>query len=241
MRSSSKKREGLEKIENDRHRPVNPMKTYRKYFQKAIEAHFPQNEDALMADVDAGYRALQGDVRFSRSSKNPMDRRLDIAAYFLSLIEVLDGRGESFERIRQICLEIAQDSVRPKTRFQAWRKRRPVKLIGSRISRVLLRYLDRKLGERGHPDGFVSRIVTDKDETFGLGYGVDILECGICKLFERHGYGKYASILCEVDYVTSGIAGLTLVRSGTIANGADKCDFRFKRERPADPVMPVST
>ncbi|MFI5156145.1 MAG: L-2-amino-thiazoline-4-carboxylic acid hydrolase [Chitinophagales bacterium] len=40
---------------------------------------------------------------------------------------------------------------------------------------------------------------------------------------------KYASILCEVDKVTSGLAGLDLIRTGTIALGAKKCDFRFKK------------
>ncbi len=37
-----------------------------------------------------------------------------------------------------------------------------------------------------------------------------------------------ASILCEVDKLTSSLAGLEMVRSGTIANGAAKCDFRWK-------------
>ena len=57
----------------------------------------------------------------------------------------------------------------------------------------------------------------------------DILECGICKIFARHGFSKYAFLLCEVDYITSALAGLQLVRMGTIANGAEKCDFRFIR------------
>jgi hypothetical protein len=39
--------------------------------------------------------------------------------------------------------------------------------------------------------GFIATIITDKKETLGLGYGVDILECGICKLFNKHNYQKY--------------------------------------------------
>ncbi|WP_373549566.1 L-2-amino-thiazoline-4-carboxylic acid hydrolase [Haliscomenobacter sp.] len=81
----------------------------------------------------------------------------------------------------------------------------------------------------GHPDGFLANIITDKAETYGFGYGVDILECGICKLFKKHNYQRYASILCEVDEITSKLAGLQLIRSGTIANGAKKCDFRYKK------------
>lgn len=51
----------------------------------------------------------------------------------------------------------------------------------------------------------------------------------ICKLFQKHGAGRYAAILCEVDKLTSSLAGLELIRSGTIANGAAKCDFKFRK------------
>lgn len=41
---------------------------------------------------------------------------------------------------------------------------------------------------------------------------------------------KFTPILCEVDFMTSNMAGLQLIRSGTIATGAKICDFRFKKE-----------
>ena len=71
-------------------------------------------------------------------------------------------------------------------------------------------------------------MITDTKETYGLGYGIDILECGICKLYNKHNYNKFASILCEIDHITTSLAGLEMVRMGTIANGAQKCDFRYK-------------
>lgn len=204
--------------------------SYKKYFRRSVEAHFPLESERLMTEIEAEYQALEGDIRFARSSNNPLDERLDISAYFLSLIKVLDREGESYERVRQMSLDIARDYVRPKNKLQAMLKRLPVKLIGTTVSRVLLRYLDRRISGRGHPDGFVANIITDKEETYGLGYGVDILECGICKLFAKHDCGRYAAILCEVDYITTSLAGLELVRTGTIATGAETCDFRFKRD-----------
>jgi hypothetical protein len=80
-----------------------------------------------------------------------------------------------------------------------------------------------------HPRGFAAKIITDKEETYGFGYGIDIQECGICKLFTNHNQKQYTSILCEVDNITSALAGLKLIRTGTIANGAHKCDFRFMK------------
>ena len=108
-------------------------------------------------------------------------------------------------------------------------KRLPAKLIGTRLWNVLIRSLAGKLGKNDNREGFIARVITSKEETYGLGYGVDIVECGVCKLFNKHAFGKYTSILCEVDKLTSELAGLELIRSGTIANGAAKCDFRYRK------------
>jgi hypothetical protein len=113
---------------------------------------------------------------------------------------------------------------------QKWLKQLPPKLVGWKITGGLINIFNKKVSVKGNPDGFRAVILTDKSETYGLGYGVDILECGICKLFQKHDAGKYAPILCEVDKVTSALAGLELIRHGTIANGADKCDFRFRKK-----------
>ena len=89
--------------------------------------------------------------------------------------------------------------------------------------------LNKKVSKNSNQDGFIANIITGKNDTYGFGYGIDILQCGICKLFHKHNYGKYSSILCEVDELTSALAGLKLIRTGTIAMGAKKCDFRFKK------------
>jgi hypothetical protein len=87
----------------------------------------------------------------------------------------------------------------------------------------------KRVNRNDNKGGFKANIITDKQQTYGLGYGIDIVECGICKLFNKHHFDKYAPILCEVDKLTAELAGLILVRTGTIANGAKKCDFRFQK------------
>lgn len=140
----------------------------------------------------------------------------------------MDEQGEGFERTRKICLEIVIEYVKPKTKLQQILKKLPVKLINTKLAAYFFKKLNEKVSSNSNPDGFIAHILTDKKETLGLGYGVDILQCGICKLFEKHNYQKYSSILCEVDHITSGIAGLELLRNGTIASGGKKCDFRWK-------------
>jgi hypothetical protein len=125
---------------------------------------------------------------------------------------------------------VVTEYVRPKNKIQQVLKRIPAKLTNTWLASVVIKSFNKRVSKNSNAGGFVANIITDKRETFGLGYGIDIIECGICKLFEKHSYSKFSSILCEVDELTSGFAGLQLVRTSTIALGAKKCDFRFKKK-----------
>jgi len=205
------------------------MSSYKKYFTKAIVRNFPGSYDKMIADTDAHYKTISIDTLFAKTSANPIDRRLDFCSNFLALIKTLDEKGENFESIRKVCLEVVTDYIQPKNKIYQHLKRLPAKLINTWFWNILIKAFNKKVSHLSHPDGFVANIITNKDQTFGLGYGVDILECGICKLFKKHHYEKYTSILCEVDVLTSNMAGLKLIRTGTIALGAKKCDFRYKK------------
>jgi hypothetical protein len=205
------------------------MSGYKIHFKKAIRHHFPDEFKYIISSTDKHYLTVSKNTDFAITSPNPIDKRLDFCAYFLALIISLDELGLPYERIRHICLEITTNYVRRKNVLQKVWKRLPAKLINTWLAPMLLKRLNKRVSNNSNKDGFIANIITDKNQTYGLGYGIDILQCGICKLFDRHNYGKYSSILCEVDELTSSLAGLKLVRTGTIALGAKKCDFRFKK------------
>lgn len=202
---------------------------YKASFVHILRNAYPQNFEQLLQEVDAEYLYISADTRFAATSANPIDRRLDFAAYFLALVRIMERRGEGYEQIRKICLDITYHYVTPKNNLQSWLKRLPANMITMPFIKPLINIFATKIGAKGHPDGFLAQVITDTELTYGLGYGFDILECGICKLFAKHQAGKYAAILCEVDKLTSALAGLELIRSGTIANGAAQCDFRFRK------------
>lgn len=206
------------------------MANYKKHFVAGVKKNFPGIADAIIDKVADHYKIISADTAFAASSNNPIDKRLDFCAYFLALIKILDEQGESFETTRRICLEIVTEYVRPKNKLQQIIKKLLPKLINTWPATFFLKKFNDRVTKNSNPDGFIANIITDKNETRGLGYGVDILECGICKLFNKHSYQKYSSILCEVDALTSDLAGLKLIRNGTIALGAKKCDFRWERK-----------
>lgn len=203
--------------------------TFRKYFVNGLRNCYPEDADKMIEELDMHFSAISDDTKFAAKSSNPMDKRLDFTACFLALIKTLENRGVAYDEIRQVCLDITYAYVAPKNPFHAqYKKLLPVMLTFGPVH-FLLRKLQKKLSVRGHDDGFRASIIFDKEETYGLGYGVDIHECGICKLFAKHNAFKYSSILCEVDKITTSFAGLEMIRTGTIATGADKCDFRYRR------------
>ena len=66
-------------------------------------------------------------------------------------------------------------------------------------------------------------------EEFDLGY--DYLECGACKLCRDEGCFALAKYLCRLDFVLADITGMELQRTTTIAEGGERCDFRYRRKR----------
>lgn len=206
------------------------MKNYRNYFTRAIQATYPDDAANIIRATDLAYKEISADTSFALTSKNPIDRRFDFSAYFLALIKTLHQKGESFDAIRTLCLQIVTSYVQPRNNVQKWVKQQLPRLLPTWLGQWLLKVFREKVSVNKHPDGFVAHLITDKNETYGLGYGIDITACGICTLFKKHDYLPYVPILCEVDKITSELAGLTLIRTGTIAAGAAKCDFRFQRK-----------
>ncbi|MBN2077575.1 MAG: L-2-amino-thiazoline-4-carboxylic acid hydrolase, partial [Spirochaetes bacterium] len=84
--------------------------------------------------------------------------------------------------------------------------------------------------ERRYPDDWVFEFVPGDSSTFT--FGINHLECGICKYYKRMGAEKYIPYLCLLDYPLFAMLGVCLERTETLGNGAMRCDFRFSRRKP---------
>ena len=70
--------------------------------------------------------------------------------------------------------------------------------------------------------------VLGKTEEFELGY--NYYQCGICKLCEDENCFELAKYLCQLDFVMADMMGMELIRTQTIAEGAQYCDFRYSKK-----------
>lgn len=81
--------------------------------------------------------------------------------------------------------------------------------------------------ERKYKNDWVVDVIEKGDD---FEFGFDYHECGVCKLCQDEGCPEYAKYLCRLDFMTTDIMGVKLKRTMTLAEGYDKCDFRFSRK-----------
>src|SRR6478609_2319620 len=113
------------------------MDDYKKYFRRFIKDNYPNQFDSIIAETENHYKIISADTTFSKTSKNPIDRRLDFCSYFLALIKTLDEKGETFEKIRKLCLQITIEYVQPKSKIQEIFKRLLPKLTNTWLGQNL--------------------------------------------------------------------------------------------------------
>jgi hypothetical protein len=83
--------------------------------------------------------------------------------------------------------------------------------------------------KRLYPEDWVWSFVEGDGREFD--YGIDCTECGAYKFFRAQGADELTPYMCRLGLALSKAFGMGLTRTTTIAEGGEKCDYRFKRGR----------
>jgi len=156
-------------------------------------------------------------------------------AQSLAIYRALRNHGKTVEEAGKLYYLICQTILNSYPRIVRW-------LIGkASFSNFYLRALKKdalKSQKRPYPEGYVFSFVDGNGRDFD--YGVDYSECGGCKFLSKQGAPELAPYICTADIIYSKLFGWGLIRTKTIAEGFEKCDFRFKKggkTRVASPVV----
>lgn len=179
--------------------------------------------DEMIAETRREYDALIPRVPYI-GGKQPFTRFLISTAQFLAMYRVLGRRGVSLEEAGELIYRVCEEVMGSYPGFV-------LKILGgSNFSGRHIRDLRRLAGEsqrRLYPGGYVYSFVEGDSEEFD--YGVDYTECASVKFLEAEGAPELAPYLCLVDILYSERFGWGLMRTTTLADGDERCDFRFKR------------
>lgn len=99
--------------------------------------------------------------------------------------------------------------------------------VGGRKNPHGLRQRAERSQLRVYPGDFVFQFIDGAGK--GFDFGVDYTECAIVKFLRAEGAAELAPQLCQLDAPMCRALGIGLRRTGTLAAGALRCDFRFSR------------
>ena len=195
-------------------------------------SRYGEDSAAMLHEARQEYEALIPQLRYI-GGKQPFTRFLVSTAWFLSMYRVLKRRGEAIEEIGVFAFQASEVYLQAQPRFL----RRFLGFMS--FSPWYLRRVKKgalKSQERRYPGDYVYQHVEGDGETFD--YGVDYLECAGCKFLKEQGAAELAPYICPGDILYSEALGRGLKRTMTLAMGAERCDFRFKKGGETQVAVP---
>jgi hypothetical protein len=187
---------------------------------------------ALRQEAHSEYDALIPQIPYI-GDRSPFLVFLLPASRYLAVYRVLRKQGLTVEDAGHVVSEMGEAELRAVPRpmrrvirflwFSAWFTGR-LKLRAAESQRRL------------YPGDYVLTHVQGDGQDFD--FGVDYEECAICKFLDAQDAGELAPYVCAVDKVASETLGWGLSRTMTLAEGRERCDFRFKRGGETEVAAP---
>jgi len=178
---------------------------------------------AMMRESRREYEALIPQIPYI-GDKNPLLVFLLPASRHLAIYRALQRQGETVEAAGRLIGEMSEAELKAMPGIV---RRLISRLWFSPWFRGRLRKRAAESQERQYPGGYVLTYVEGDGRSFD--YGIDYTECASCKFLSAQGAMELAPYVCAVDRVASEMLGWGLTRTTTIAEGFEKCDFRFKK------------
>ena len=193
-----------------------------------------ENANELLAETRREFEALIPQLPYI-GGRQPFTEFIIFTAMLLAVYRVSQARGKTVEQTGELVHEIGRAFLKT---FPAFLARLLGKMNFSRFYLNRLRKRAIESHQQKYPEDYVYDFIEGDGKTFD--YGVNYLECASCKFLAKQGAPELTPYLCPVDILYSEALGWGLTRTMTLAEGADKCDFRFKQGGPTKVAAPLS-
>lgn len=215
---------------------------YLKQFNLIAKASWPVlgkyfgevNLTALIADARREFEDLIPQLPYI-GGKQPLTEFIVFTGMLLAVYRLSQTHGKTVEQTGELVYEIGRVFIKTSPTFvlSLFTPMNFTKYYWKRLKKRAIESHERK-----YPDDYVFNFVEGDGETFD--YGVDYLECASCKFLAKQGAPELAPYICPVDILYSEALGWGLLRTMTLAEGVEKCDFRFKKGGPTKVAVPAA-
>lgn len=188
------------------------------------ERYGEENADALYRDARQEYEAIIPQIpRIGGARARILNSFLRITAQEVAVYKAMKKRGKTPAEAWEICHEAIRLRMEAFPRWKAWLFRQ---LIYSPPVKQRIRRRAQKMEQHRFGDFEVRYVIGDGND---FDFGVDYVSCGNLELVKKLGAEEFAPYVCMSDIPLSNGLGWGLIRTQTLADGCDHCDFRFKK------------
>jgi len=168
--------------------------------------------------------ALISEIPYIGGDENHMTRHLIGSTTSLAFYEAMKAQGKTARETGNIIYDAVVASVsRSNPRIPSYKKLNPEDFTKRERARA------KRSQERRYPGDWVYEFVEGDGVKFD--YGCDFIECGTQKFYHAKGADEFLPFYCFLDFPkTKATSGLGFTRTMTLAEGYEKCDFRFKKD-----------
>lgn len=202
----------------------------RKFFEQArsqftaLAARFVDDPEAAVEQAATIFEGMIPDMAYVDKRNHPMAAAVFGCSASLALYLVLKERGIHVHDFGSAMLAAMARAPfpEPKPEPEQPKDERPLKeRFAEFVATAEASQRDARPGEFVYETVFGDRTEFD--------WGMNVKSCGICSAFSKYDAMDLVPYMCATDDVVSDRDKQGLRRTGTIAVGADHCDFRYKR------------
>lgn len=214
------------------------LKDFDKSFARVSRMLIPcfgdDTTNSLIRESREEYEALIPQIPYI-GNKNPLLIFFFPASRYLAIYRVLQRQGRTLDDAGQLIQAMSEAELKAIPSFV----RRVIGYLWfSRWFSERLKKRAAESQERKYSGGYVLTYVEGNGRDFD--FGIDYTECASCKFLRAQNALELAPYVCAVDKAASEMLGWGLIRTMTLAEGREKCDFRFKRGGKTNVALPPS-
>jgi hypothetical protein len=189
-----------------------------------VQRYGEEFADILYGETRQEYEDLIPEIPHIEGARaRALNTFLLITAQELAVYKAMKKHGKGPGEAWEICHE----AIKLKMEKFSCMKRRLLKYF---MFSGFLRRIVRRRAERGEQLKFgdfeIRYLIGDGEE---FDWGVDYVGCGNYNFLKAQGAEEFAPYVCMSDIALGDALGWGLIRTQTIADGCQYCDFRFKK------------
>lgn len=189
-----------------------------------VLSYGPDFADTLYREARQKYEELIPQIPHIESAAGvALNTFLLITAQELTVYKVMKKYGKTAGETWEICHHALRLRMEKFSKIKRW-------LLTNLMYSNFLRRVMQKRAEKGQQrkvGDFEVKYVIGDGENFD--WGVDYLQCGNYKFLQDQGAEEFAPYVCMSDIALSDAMEWGLIRTETLADGCERCDFRFKK------------